>query len=606
MQIKFRTLLLALPLFAGACSDAPDTGAEPAAQTISVTVGSAPGIDIGMQANTRTDLGPDGETIRWNSEDTIALWAVNVANPVEAAFAAHPFAMYHYNAAFNEAKFTADIPVMTAGTYDYYAVSPRPDVVAGTLATFELPAVQEFSTAETDDGYNRLPYDVLVSDPVQGPALEEGDNSDRVNLSFHHKTHLLKVVIQSNNLGERVSEVVLTFPQPVVGRLTVDAADPDAESVLTDGSETLTLRFDEPVQQGTTVYAAIAPIDLHGEEFSIVAYGETGESQVRALPGKNFAAGHTTPIIYNIPVMGRLFTRLTFGLPTDKGTATLGEEVQEITLTAPANATFDNGRNIRTFVPGADGTYTIVLKPTLQHNLSTTKVTATYESEHASVSSTLTLPQIVAYEPATSRLSVPYLFSEDFSETTTLNNNGGLGNTGHDGATVWGDDHGLAGWSGNQFYVEGGKGLAIRHQTEKYFLLGTYRGRVDSAPIRGIKKDASVKVSVSFNYNGKTNESRNTPVMHYGSTTNQDALSGYYEGGSAAVKGGDKIEHEAGTVTAPTDGSFDKIDRSIQFTIDACTNQRRLSWDCYVNDNRNFSTNQQWIFIDNVKVSIAQ
>lgn len=607
MQIKPRILLLALPLLAAACSDNPESDSRP--RTVRVTVGSDPRIDLGAQAGSRTSIGNDGETVRWNGDDTIALWALDAADGTPA-FEAHPFAMFHYNTTYNSAKFTADIPPMQAGTYRYCAVAPRPKAVAGTLATFDIPAIQKFRTAELGAACTALPYDVAVATPVTASELVEGDNSEGVNLTFRHKVHLLKVVVEGNELGEKVSEMVITFPEPVAGSLTVDVADPDAASVLTGGGNTLTLRFDNPVEPGTTVFAAIAPADFTGRDITIVAYGETGESLVRTIvPRKEFAAGHTTPIRYTIPVMGRLFTRLTFALAKDAQDNPenfLGEPVQQITLTAPAGATFDNGLAKRILTPDAEGNYTLTFKPSWQDGLSEQTLTAQFESEHAIVTGPITIPAIRPYEPNSAAYRVPYLFEEDFSGTTTHNVNGGLSSSGHDGATEWGDAYGLAGWSGNQYYIEGGKAIVIRHQAEKYFLLGTYRGRVDSCPIKGIKDGMTVKVSVSFVYNGKTStSSNNLPVMHYGSTTNQNALSGYYQGGSSTISGGNKIEYEAGTVTAPTNGSFDNIGNSINFMIDGCTNQRRLSWDCYITKDKS-GTTQQWIFIDNVKVSIAQ
>lgn len=118
--------------------------------------------------------------------------------------------------------------------------------------------------------------------------------------------------------------------------MTVDAADPDAAPTLTDGNNTLTLRFDTPKGAGDVVFAVIAPVELTAEQpVTITAICEAGESEPRDIPGKHFSEGHTTPIAYHIPAIGRYYTRLNFSLPADKGTATLGEAVGKITLTAP-------------------------------------------------------------------------------------------------------------------------------------------------------------------------------------------------------------------------------------------------------------------------------
>ena len=164
------------------------------------------------------------------------------------------------------------------------------------------------------------------------------------------------------------------------------------------------------------VVAVSAPVELTAEQpVTITAICEAGESEPRNIPGKHFSEGHTTPIAYHIPAIGRYYTRLNFSLPADKGTATLGEAVGKITLTAPEGSLFDNGTNICQFTPDAEGKYTMVLKPSWTDNLSGKAVTVQYESESAVVSNTLTMPQITEFGNNDITFSVPYLLAEDFS-----------------------------------------------------------------------------------------------------------------------------------------------------------------------------------------------
>lgn len=326
MRINFRIIWLALPLVFGACSDSSDADTRPATETISVSVGSGPKIDIESEDKSRTQLGEDGVSVKWASDDQIALWAVNSRS--ETVFSKQAFKLYHYNTDYNTAKFRGDIPQMPADTYTYYAVSPVPSESDGTQATYLIPDVQ-------DGGFNG-DWDVMVADPVKAPALEKNDTGETVQFQFRHKVHVLKIRIPKNDLGEKVSEITLAFPQPVTGRMTVDAADPDAAPTLTDGNNTLTLRFDTPKGADDVVFAVIAPVELTAEQpVTITAICEAGESEPRNIPGKHFSEGHTTPIAYHIPAIGRYYTRLNFSLPADKGTATLGEAVGKITLTAP-------------------------------------------------------------------------------------------------------------------------------------------------------------------------------------------------------------------------------------------------------------------------------
>ena len=133
MRINFRIILLALPLVFGACSDSSDADTRPATETISVSVGSGPKIDIESEDRSRTQLGEDGVSVKWASDDQIALWAVNSRS--ETLFSKQAFKLYHYNTDYNTAKFRGDIPQMPADTYTYYAVSPVPSESDGTQAT---------------------------------------------------------------------------------------------------------------------------------------------------------------------------------------------------------------------------------------------------------------------------------------------------------------------------------------------------------------------------------------------------------------------------------------------------------------------------------------
>ena len=135
--MKLWTTLFALPLLAASCSENPEPAPQPEAGTIRVTVGSGPRIDI--SADTRTALGDDGVTVRWTDGDEIALWGLDAGGGER--FSAAPFALWHYNASFGEARFRGDIPQLEAGEYTYLAVPPRPAAVEGARPADEIPAV---------------------------------------------------------------------------------------------------------------------------------------------------------------------------------------------------------------------------------------------------------------------------------------------------------------------------------------------------------------------------------------------------------------------------------------------------------------------------------
>lgn len=592
MYKRIWTILSALPLIGASCSDMPQHAAPSDKQTVRVTVGSGPRIDIAPQS--RTELDEDGVTIRWSDDDRIALWAVN-GNGAEA-FNAATFALWHYNASFGSAKFRGDIPAMEEGAYTYYAVSPVPDAVSGTLAGYDIPAVQNGAF----DG----DCDVMVAAPVQGPALMQGDNSDAVRFAFRHKIHVLKIRIPSNALGEKISALELAFPQPVTGRLTIDAAKPDAEGVLTQGSNLLTLRFPEPVEQGATVYATIAPVEIpQHEQITITAIGQSCESKPGSFAGKVFAAGHTTPIALHVPEAGRRHTRLRLTL-SGTGEQTLGEKISSFTLSSD-ELRFDNGAHTRIFTVNEQGDYTMIFREFPEESQHKT-ISVTYESENAVVGNTFTMPQLTegtTNDVAT--LTVPMLLEEDFSDVA------GFGN--HDNAITGGtnidtyvnaialDEYNLPGWTATRCGAEQGNAFRICVRTENAWIANPrYHGRVDTAPITGIKSGKSVKVRVSFDYSIDITWNKHTPKLAYGFHTTQGPINST-SGASTA------LESPVADGVSGSGGSYSNISEHAAYTIDACTEAHRLSWDIYSTGTgiSTIGNSNGYCYLDNIRVSIV-
>lgn len=592
-------ILLALPLAFASCSDPAEADPKPAGGTINVSVGSGPKIDIVTQSVTRTELDKDGVSVKWAKDDRIACWAVDSHS--KTTLDKQVFDLWHYNAEYNTAKFTGNIPSMPEDTYTYYAVSPVPAETDGMRAGYLIPAVQ---SGLFDGG-----CDIMVAEPVKGPALREGDNSETVQFAFRHLVHVLKIRIPKNDLGEKVSEIMLTFPEPVAGKMTVDVTDPYAQPVLTEASNTLTLRFNTPKDEGDTVYAIIAPVELSADQqVTILASGAVSESKPLEIAGKNFAAGHTTPIAYSVPAVGNYFTLLRFALPADKGTATLGEEVEAVTLTAPEGALFDNGSNVRSFTPEADGSYTIILRPSWTDNLSGQTLTVQYESESAIVSNTLILPQIALAEgndmPA---LSVPYLLAEDFSGITANfdHNSSWSSKDNSNTAAIELGQYGLEGWTGAR--VGGNTGSSIRISFGYIgALVKNYKrpGRVDSCPLRGIKADKNPTLKVSYTY--CTNY-----FIGVGKGGSVSVSAGYTDqtGGIDSNTTISNIEVPEAALDIDGNGDngeyYDQADaHEKSFLIKAADPDTRLSWRV-TSDRSGVGNGCYWFYLDNVKVSIV-
>ncbi len=584
MRTKICFFAVSCLALAVSCND-PAQSDSPIAKTIDVTIGSGPRFDI--SAESRTQLGDDGVSVTWKTTDKIALWAKNSQSALQLT--AQPFSLWHYNQTFNSASFTASVAEMPTDTYIYYAVSPVPSSVAGTTASYTIPSTQ--------DGTFHGEYDIMVATPVTAGALQQGDNTQSINFNFTHKIHLLKIRIPSNNLGEDISAIRLDFPTAVTGSLSVDATNPTAAPIVTNGSNTLTLEFATPKKVGDVVYAMIAPVALTAEQnFTITAIGDTCETNPMEISGKNFASGHTTPLAYNIPTAGIYYTRLTFALPSDKGTATLGETVTNITLTAPAGSTFDNGSNVRTFSPNSNGQYTIILRPKAwpADNLSNKSIAVNYESDNAIVANKITLPQLAINAQNNISLSVPYLLAEDFSTVQTYSDHEDTSGV-SDPDAIW--IPGLSGWSAARTGGSAGKSVRIvGHREGGMWVPADYEARMDSAPMAAIKSGKSVTVKISFNYSGGTN--KGTPKFKYGTST----ATGLQNGANSS------IEKQIGSVGANTSGSYTSVNQSITPFTTSATNATRIAWVAYGDDSIPFKLSYYYyyIYIDNIKVSISK
>lgn len=588
MRTTCWTFLLALSLGAASCSQAPEQTPQTEAKTIRVTVGSGPQFDIATNS-TRTELDPDGTTVRWAVGDRMAMWAVN-ASTGSAHLAAHPFVLWHYNQTYDEAKFTADIPEMPEGNYTYYAVSPVPDAVSGTIASYDIAAVQ--------DGSFEGAHDILVAAPVAGGALQPGDNSEAVSLAFAHKIHLLKIHIPVNRMNLPITRLTLTFPQPVTGRLTVDAADPDAPAQLAEGSNVLTLSFAEPKDAGDTVYAMIAPTELTADDrIEIKAYTQSKESLPATMHGKNYLAGHTTPIRLTIPEIYRV-TRIFFSLAgrdgsTDLaedlaggyGCSTLGERVDSFTLTAPEGIDLGNGSNERSFTVNDANSYEIFYEGEFNDNLSGKQLTVTFDSEHTLTSRQFTMPQLTADDRNTvAGLAVPYLLEEDFGGCGNFSGPEKTGNTA--GEELSGA--GLPGWYAGA-RANGTAGTCVNLQSYSN-IGGPFQSRLDSCPLSGIKEGKTVTVKIVFNSDWKKNKSSSMGLI-VGRTSGHNLNSGIDNATNISMAD----NRAASTTNIPTLRTV---------TVANFTKSQSIAWKT---DGKNGTWfNYEDLYIDNIKVSISR
>lgn len=547
---------------------------------------------------TRTEIEENGTVTRWSDDDRIALWA---SDGSALALEAQPFALWHFGEVYLEAWFTAQIDPMTEGRYTYYGAYPVPDAVSGTVAEYDLPAVQ--------DGSKSMRRAVMVARPVEGEALTGAANGE-LHLSFVHKLHILKITIpeEKNLFGQPIDRLELDFGRPVTGRLTVDVSDPDAPVTLSEGASVLSLDFPTPVDAGSTVFAVIAPVDLTEGAVAFRAYSRSNESERIYMPGKRFLAGHTTPIRLTIPGM-RKVTYIDFSIGQGELNH-LGEEPQSFTVRMLDGGTFPGGETELTFAADASNRYEYSFEGEFTDNLSGKRFEVVFESEHAVVRSELRMPDVQAYSRNTLPvLEVPYLFFEDFSGLSASFENKSEFSDAFDTANASAvslDAYGLNGWYGARIGGAAGGNIRIASRVEMGMgIRNIMLGRVDSAPLANLK--APAKIRVTYDYAGD-----------YFEGVGSGGFPVYSAGCSKTVvnKGADTIERIAENVNGvvlASDGSHDNstlygfTPHTESYTMTECDATTRLSWSVTNNRSRGFAGNgQYWVYIDNVRVSIEK
>ena len=589
--------LIAIMLLAASCSRAPLPELERGPVTVGFGVGA-----------TKISTDAASGLFSWEEADAISVWADNSA--AAAVLSANTFKLAACHKAM--AYFTAEIPSpMPEDSYTYRCLYPKTETIEGGLACYSVGA-QQWQGSEPCVLWGEALHGALTPIDENLPI----DDSALMNLRMSSLLHYLRFFIPegSDLLGEPVQKIKFSMPERISGTIKVNPESGQIDAIESASSEIILDGLS--LTEGSYALAGIIPPTdayLEGETMSITLYGSDKFATIEplVLKGRDFKAGHITSVAMRANQLHD-FYRVRFSLNDNK----LGEELISIRLSLADGSNWPETESPELVWTKRDGSNIAVgesldIAFEAQDNylsLNGKNIVVTYESENAAVISSFVLAIDSAALITNDGLSCPYLFAEDFSEASTgFNINGNLSATGHSTDTIEGTAYGLPGWTANQAAVledSGNKAMAIRHQNERFILQGTYRGRVDSAPLSYIKKGKSVKVRVNFNYTGYS--TKRTPQISYGWTTTQGAIAGYYQGGSAAVKGGALIENLAGDkVSAPTGGSVGSIGVGASFEIPDCTSLTRLSWDCY-GASSGTGTTQEWVFIDNIYVQIIK
>ena len=421
---------------------------------------------------------------------------------------------------------------------------------------------------------------------------------------MHHILHYLRFYIPQgcNLLGEAVESIEFTMPQAVAGTVTVDLTDGSAS--LSDGVTTISLEPQAPFGEESYVSAAIYPPSVaYGEHdvMNVSLYSANHYSDLTPiiLNGRTFPAGHITGVPLR-PYEIKDYFSLTFTLAGNN----LGQDVQKLTLTLPEGVNWpDSGSNVLEYAD-ADGSLLLVgesfrISTRSESDfraLSGQGVTVSYESADAIVSGVLTLPDLSTAVSAGAELHCPYLLFEDFSGIVSFNSGDkhSASNVGDKSPYTFGD-----GWSVAR--AGGSEGKAVRMAAHREWM-ATYDSRCDSAPLRGIKDGSSVDVVLTFNYSMNREEGglgsapKLGATVHVGWNDNLDGISSGNTSGTFV---------ESFHVNEDT-GSYDNIDKEHSTAIPGMTNARRISWREVADGTSGTSNGTYWLYLDNVRVSIAK
>ena len=606
MEIIKKLALLAVAAFGFvACADEVDNHPVNPSEQIA-EVGFSMPVDV-----TRTDIDADGKTTRWSVGDRLAVWAKDVEG--NYTFENAQFTLRYFSPEYDLAYFTSNIDMMAEGEYTYYLSYPMPVSTNGTQATYSLPKVQ---SGKYEGG-----YDIMIAEPVVAEALTASKKME-LNTVMRHQMHALKITIpeKASNFADRVYSLKITFPNDVVGDVTLDVTDPNAEPTYTNTSNVITVNSDEGFMVGSDIWVFVLPGMVSGD----VSYKITGfeqRSEVATYPfERELQRGHVTPVRMAMPPYEK-YTAFNFSI----GENYLGEDFNFFTL-------YDNnGTNMGTYNRNAENLYIWEYYGEFDVTpYSNSNWTLVFDTENTVVENQVNMGALKPYFMQNiTPVDVPYLLFQDFNDATEAesygNNSYSSSEREQPGVALSGT---LAGWNAARFWIKPGAArVNTRSQAVKIWKLvyqSYHYGRIDTPKLgdgtRGIKPGKSVNVNVSFDsalYKHKsssvdfadagisiaTHTTASNPID--GIPTGSTGISSSYDTTIADIgstKYSQSLKNNAG------DSDFGKTFPTYSTELSSLTSDTRLCFYPYLTtaDLSLASNIEINVYIDNIKVSIAK
>ena len=486
----------------------------------------------------RTTIDPDGRSTRWCEGDDIAVWAKRANG--EYVIMDEKFMLRYFSTEWDKAYFVGNIPTMSEEEYTYYICSPKPVQSEGTMATYTVSAEQ---SGEYDGK-----YDIMVGEPTVNGSLTTGKRVE-LNTIMRHQMHAIKITVPEgrNLFGQRFYELEITFPQDVVGDITLDVTDPEAAPTYSNTSNVIKVKNEKGFDVGDDIWVFVLPGTVSGD-VSYKVRGERRSSEVATYSlSRTMQAGHVTPIRMAIPEVFPMYTAVNFSISQNN----LGEDFNYFDI-------YDsNGTHMGRFERNAANKYIVDYEGEFDANAyDNTTWRVVFDSEHAIVETSVNLGDLTSYTE----------HSRDYT----------------DEATTGTKTLALSGWTASRTNCKSG---VIQLATFYAWIVGRYQGRLDSAPINTLKKSAKIKVT--FDANNSISKKVDVPLQ-FGWGTETGAI-----GADVNI---------ANLVTTETLSKG--ANKTLTYTISNFAAGGRLAWRTNVTSGS--WTTYNYLGIDNIKVQIAQ
>ncbi len=442
-------------------------------------------------AATRTAIGPDGMSTRWAEGDKLSVWALNSEG--NYTFENTQFTMRYFSPEYDKAYFVSNISEMPDGDYTYFLSYPKPNSVNGTQVTYSVSSVQSGAY----DGK----YDIMIAEPATASALS-ATHSVELNTIMRHQMHAVKITVpEGRNLyGERFYRLEITFPNDVVGDITLDITDPNAEPVYSNTSNVVVLESAEGFDAGSEIWAFVLPGTVEGEVNYFVK-GEVRKSNPASYSlSKEFVKGHVTPIRMAIPEIYPYYTAAEFTIANNF----LGEEYNTVTILAADGTslgTFDRSENGKYLVYAESDTFDVDVFDNTTWKL-------VFDSDNAIVAAEVPMGDMTDFSEHFYTTDVPYILFENFENVSESESYGDNSYSSEDR-----DQPGVSldgamptnGWNAARYWLKpGAMRINARYQCVKIFITfaSSHYGRMDTPLLwngsYGIKPGKDVKIKLQF------------------------------------------------------------------------------------------------------------